>query len=138
MSGSSQIVATTPSGMSGAVTVEVTQVGGLAASLPAAFTATGSAPTPPPVAPPVSGGSGTFAAAPIFSTNGQALVIFSGGSVDQLEASATSSSAKGVWVQDSTGAYQLLVVGGPAFLKDQFKAKFATGWSTNTPMTLTR
>lgn len=140
--GSSQIVATTPSGMSGAVTVEVTQIGGLAAALPAGFTATGSAPTPPPVAPPVtppvSGGSGTFATAPIFSTNGQALVIFSGGSVDQLEAFATSSSAKGVWVQDSTGAYQLLVVGGPAFLKDQFKAKFATGWSTNTPMTLTR
>ena len=65
-------------------------------------------------------------------------MIFGGGSVDQLEAAGSAAKATGVWVQDASGAYQLLVVSGPAFLKDQFKAKFPNALSANTVATLTR
>ena len=141
--GSTQIVATTPAGLSGSVSVEVTQVGGPTGSKPNGFTFTGTSTTPPPTTtPPITtppvGGTGSFAAAPIFSTSGQALVIFTGGTVDQLEGAAVNAKATGVWMQDSTGAYQLLVIGGPAFLKDQFKAKFPSGFAGNTPATVTR
>ncbi|MEI7925338.1 MAG: hypothetical protein WCI61_03975, partial [Chloroflexota bacterium] len=66
------------------------------------------------------------------------LVIFSGGTADQLEAAASGAKATGAWVQDSSGAYRLLVVGGPSFLKDQFKAQFPAGLGVNTAATLTR
>lgn len=139
--GSTQIVAISPPGLSGAVTVAVTQIGGVSASVPAAFTFTGVSPvtpvTPPPP-PPVAGGAGVgaFIAAPIFSASGQALVVFGGGTVDQLESASSAAKATGAWMQDATGGYQLLVVGGPAFLKSQFQAKFPGGISGNTVATL--
>ena len=140
--GTDQIVATTPAGLSGTATVAVTQLGGFTARLTGAFTATGgsvSPPvTPPVITPPVSGGAGAFVAAPVFSASGQALVIFGGGTVDQLEGASSSAKATGAWVQDVSGTYRLLVVGGPTFLKDQFKASFAAGLNANTVATLTR
>ena len=142
--GTTQIVATTPPGLTGAVTVAVTQIGGVSATAPVALTIAG-ATAPPPVVvppvtspPPVAGGSGAFLVTPIFSTSGQALVIFGGGSTDQLEAAAGAAQATGAWVQDATGAYQLLVVGGPSFLKEAFQARFAAGIAVNTPAALTR
>lgn len=92
------------------------------------------------VTPPAPGaveGSAAFATPPTFSPTGQALAIFSGGSVDQLEAAAAATRATGVWAQDGSGAYHLLVVGGPAFLKDEFKKHFA-GLRPSTVVTLTR
>ena len=83
-------------------------------------------------------GAGGFAAPPVFSASGQALVIFAGGSIDQLEAAASAARATGAWVQDAGGAYRLLVVGGPAFLKEQFTASFSGGLSANTAATLVR
>lgn len=147
--GSAQIVAATPPGLSGPVAVEVTQIGGRSAKLTTQFTFTGSGTTAPPAATPTpvatptpaappSSGAGGFVAPPRFSASGQALVIFAGGSADQLESAASGSGATGVWVQDAGGAYQLLVVGGPAFLKDQFRAAFPGGIPTNTPAALTR
>lgn len=139
---STSMVATAPPGLVGAVTVAVTQIGGLTARLADGYTFTAASTTPlpaaPPVTPPPSGGGGGFLATPIFSAGGQALVIFGGGSVDQLEAAGSAAKATGVWVQDASGAYQLLVVSGPAFLKDQFKAKFPNALSANTVATLTR
>ncbi|MDA0301551.1 MAG: IPT/TIG domain-containing protein [Chloroflexi bacterium] len=141
--GSSQVIATVPTGLSGAVTVAVTQVGGLSTSLPGAFTVTGGTSTPAPTTPPVTpppapGGTGAFVGTPTFSASGQALVIFGGGTVDQLEAAAQGAKATGAWVQDGAGAYRLLVVGGPAFLKDRFKAQFPSGLGVNMAATLTR
>lgn len=82
--------------------------------------------------------SGTFAATPAFSANGQAAVVFLGGSVDQLEVAARTSTASGVWAQDGGGAFRLLVVGGPAFIRSEFTAKFPNGFSGATAVTLTR
>ena len=150
--GSTQIVGTVPAGLSGKVSVAVAQVGAPTSASKGSFTVTGTSTppvttppvttppvtTPPVVAPPATGGAGTFVAAPTFSASGQALVIFSGGTADQLEAAASGAKATGAWVQDSGGAYRLLVVGGPSFLKDQFKAQFPTGLGVNTAATLTR
>ena len=82
--------------------------------------------------------TGTFAAPPNFGTGTQAAAVFLGGSVDQLEAAARSSATSGVWVQDKSGAFQLLVVGGPAFLRDTFTSKFPGGFASATALTLTR
>ena len=65
-----------------------------------------------------------FAARPTFSASGLASVVFNGGTLDQLEAAAQSEGASGAWLQDSTGSYQLLVVGGPSFLKDALRQRF--------------
>ena len=80
--------------------------------------------------------AGTFASAPAYSTSGQAAVVFRGGTVDQLEAAARLTSAGGVWAQSPNGAFQLLVVDGPAFLRDAFKAQFPAGFSSSTAVTL--
>ena len=82
--------------------------------------------------------SGYFVGQLTFWENTQALAVFSGGSVAQLEASATVSIVNGVWVQDATGTFRLLVVGGPAFINDQFRASFPTGFAANTAVTLVR
>ena len=121
---------------------------------PAATPAAASAPTPAPAATPsvspsatlpavqdakpADAGAARFLAAPVFSSGGQALAIFSGGAVSDLEARAGSTGATGAWVQDQKGGYQLLVVGGPSFINAPFRASFATGIPTNTPVTLTR
>ena len=64
-----------------------------------------------------------FASRPTFNAAGLANVVFMGGTVDQLEMAAAIAGANGVWAQDSSGGFQVLVVRGPAFLKDAFKAK---------------
>lgn len=78
--------------------------------------------TPTPAAP-----SGRFAATPVFAPSGQALAVFGGGTVAQLEGAALAAQASGVWVQDALGAYQLLIVGGAAFIRDAFAARFPAG-----------
>lgn len=79
-----------------------------------------------------------FATPPNFGAGGQAAVVFLGGSVDDLEAAARASGANGAWAQDAEGRFQLLVVGGPAFLRDDFAARFPAGFATATALTLTR
>jgi hypothetical protein len=82
--------------------------------------------------------SGAFAAPPNFGTGTQAAAVFLGGSVDQLETAARGAGANGVWAQDSGGRFQLLVVGGPSFLRDAFAAPFPGGFAASTAVTLTR
>ena len=82
--------------------------------------------------------SGTFGSAVIFSPSGQSLTVFAGGSADQLEAAAKAVGATGVWVQDATGQFRLMVVSGPAFLRDQFRAAFAASLPANLGVTLVR
>lgn len=81
---------------------------------------------------------GGFAAPPVFGASGQAAVVFLGGSVDQLDATAASAGATGVWVQDSGGTFQLLVVGGPSFLRDGFTARFPGDFPNATAAILIR
>ncbi len=81
---------------------------------------------------------GTFARTPAFSGAGQAAAVFLPGSVEDLERAAKVAGATGAWVQDGTGAFHLMLVGGPAFLKEGFSARFAGGFTTATPVTLTR
>ena len=83
-------------------------------------------------------GSGAFVAPPVFSTGGLALAVYGGGTVDQLEAAVRSAGGSGVWIQDGSGAYQLLVVGGPAFINAPVRTAFANGFTTPTAVTLTR
>jgi len=79
--------------------------------------ATGSATaTPAPTATPA--GSTGFVRPVLFSASGQSLAVFPGGTFDDLEAAARGVGATGVWVQDAGGAFRLLVVSGPAFLRD--------------------
>lgn len=67
-----------------------------------------------------------FVTAAVFSPEGLAVVVFPGGSLEDLEASARSVGATGVWVQDGGGRFQLLVVDGPAFLKDRLRGALTT------------
>ncbi|MFA7249097.1 MAG: SH3 domain-containing protein [Dehalococcoidia bacterium] len=86
------------------------------------------------VAAPVRAG---FATPPVFNaTNGQAAAVFLGGTVDELIAAAADAKATGVWVQDSGGAFQLVIVGAPAFMLDAFRAKFASPFSVPVAVTL--
>lgn len=77
-------------------------------------------------------------AAPTFGSLGLALAVFHGGSVDALETAARNAGASGIWVQDASGAYRLLVVGGPTFLRVDFEAGFPAGIGSAVAVTLTR
>ena len=66
-----------------------------------------------------------FSSVPTYGSLGLALVVFTGGTVDQLATAAAGAGASGVWVQDSTGRYQLLPVGAPAFITSSFAGAFA-------------
>ena len=88
--------------------------------------------------PAASVGAGSFSARPIFSASGQAFVVYAGGSSAQLEAVAAEAGATGVWVQNTAGKFFLLVVKGPAFLRQEFDAAFPTGFAGTTAMTLVR
>ena len=102
------------------------------------------APTPTPIATPlptptpVPTPSGTFAAPPRFGAAGQSLVVFVGGTVDQLEAATSAAGASGAWIQESSGAYHLLIPGGPAFLKVPIVARFPSGFAAATAVMLTK
>lgn len=74
----------------------------------------------PPIDPP-----GEFTPVrPVFSNDGLALAVFSGGFVGDLEWNAWYAGASGVWVQDVTGRFQLLIARGPIFVNDQFAGAF--------------
>ena len=78
-----------------------------------------------------------FSNRPTFTADGLANVVFMGGTVDQLEAAALAAGSNGVWAQDGSGAFQVIVVGGPSFLKDGFRARFPSGLSVSA-VTVTR
>ena len=61
---------------------------------------------------------------PVYSSGGLALAVFSGGFVGDLEWNAFYAGASGVWVQDVTGRFQLLIARGPIFVNDQFAGAF--------------
>ena len=79
---------------------------------------------------------GTFAASPVFSESGLAAVVFNGGTPAQLESASLQVGATGAWVQDSSGTFRLLIVGGPAFLSTTFSGAFPNGLGI-TAVTLT-
>ena len=85
--------------------------------------------TPPVVTPPPTTPSGTFAGTPVFNASGVGSAVFAGGTTAQVEASAITAGARGVWVQDGSGVFHLLVVGGPAFLQAPFLGAFPGGLS---------
>ena len=87
------------------------------------------------VVPPTGGKS--FATTPNFGMGLAAQAVFSG-TVDELEAATMAAGGTGVWVQDSTGTFQLLLANGPMFLKDAFRAKFSVGFSSMIGVTLVR
>lgn len=93
-------------------------------------------PAPTPAATPAA--TGAFVTPVMFSSSGQALAVFSGGTFDQLEAAARAAGATGLWVQDGGGQFRLLVISGPAFLRDQFRAAFPLGLTSNLAMTVVR
>ena len=94
-------------------------------------------PTPPATGLPAIGTPGNFAAPVIYAPSGQAFVVFRGGTVAQLEVAARAANATGVWAQDASGSYQLLIIGGAAFIRDAFIAKVPT-FSSDTAVTLVR
>jgi len=90
--------------------------GGVGAAEP---TPTATSPILPP--PP----TGTFTPSPpAWSAGGLGLAVYSGGTVNDLEAAAMYAGASGVWVQDAAGTFRLLVARGPVFLNDQFAGAF--------------
>jgi hypothetical protein len=95
-------------------------------------------PTATPTVTPTPGTPGTFSRPVLFSPSGQSLAVFEGGTFDQLEQAARTAGASGVWVQDVGGTFRLLVIGGPAFLRDQFRAAFPSGFPPNIAVTLVR
>lgn len=56
---------------------------------------------------------------PVFSSDGLALVVFPGGSFDDLEAATRAAGAAGAWVQDPKGNFQVMPVGAPAFYRQR-------------------
>lgn len=96
-------------------------------------------PTAVPVVIPGATKPGALVSMPNFNAmSGQASAVFTGGSVDDLMKVAIGVQATGVWAQDANGNFQLLVLGGPAFLTDQFRAKFGSGFSGLISVTLTK
>ena len=89
------------------------------------------------LAPPT-GGKGTFVTTPNFGAGASALVIFNGGTAAELEAAVLAASGSGVWVQDASGAFQLLIGNGPMFLRDAFAAKFPGGFTGLLSVTVTK
>ena len=93
--------------------------GANAASLPSAAGSDAIAQTAP--VPP----QGTFSPSPpTYGSLGLALAVYSGGTINDLQNAAAAAGASGVWVQDRTGVFQLLVVEGPAFVTGGFAAAF--------------
>ena len=97
--------------------------------------------TPTPTPTPAAAGAATgigFATAVRFAPTGQALAVYLGGPIENLDATARAAGATGVWVQDRDGRFRLLVVSGPGFLRDEFRAAFPQGLPTNIAVTLVR
>lgn len=101
---------------------------GLKLTVASAGPAGSTGPTAPALPPAASAtAKGVLASNPAFDSTGRALAVFNGGTIPQLEGEAKRVEASGVWVQDADGNYRLLIVGGPAFLNDEFKGKFPNG-----------
>lgn len=79
-----------------------------------------------------------FASAPRYSAGGLGGVVFMGGSLAELEAAAAAAGASGIWAQDAGGRFVLLVVGGPTFVNEGFRAAFGSGFSAPAALTLIR
>ncbi len=98
----------------------------------------------PPVAAPtfaVRPAASTYSSltdTPAFSPDGFALVVFAGGSVEELELSARAGNATGVWIQDAQGQFRALVVNGPAFVNQDFRNAFPRGLGVATSIILSR
>ncbi|MFA7249594.1 MAG: hypothetical protein WC273_08175 [Dehalococcoidia bacterium] len=107
-------------------------------ALPPGLTLTTATPAPTPAATPAPTERGRITGTPIFDSTGRALAVFTGGTVDQLATAASASRATGVWVQDRDGIFQLYIVGGPAFVADQFRARFPDGFPGVTSVMLVR
>ena len=108
---------------------------------PPTFSAVTASPTPtrtPVLSAATPTGSLGFAGPVVFSAVGQSLTVFPSGTFDDLEAAARGAAASGVWVQDARGTFRLFVVGGPVFLRDQFRAAFPNGLPAHTAVTLVR
>jgi len=66
----------------------------------------------------------SFSPKPVYSASGLALVVFPGGTLDQLEAAQREVGAIGAWVQDARGDFQVLPVGAPAFYRRRLAELF--------------
>ncbi len=78
-----------------------------------------------------------FAASPRWGVaTGQASAVFMGGSVDDLFAAAGAAQATGAWVQAAGGEFTLLIVGGPDFMLDAFRARFPGAFGGPVAVTL--
>ncbi len=111
---------------------------GVSTNLPPANTNLVALPAPAAVAPAPAPAPlrGVFAAKPVFGAEGgQSASVFLGGSLDELLTAATDAKATGVWAQDAKGDFQLLIVGGPTFIVDQFRSRLS-GFSGPTAVTL--
>jgi len=100
----------------------LTAAGGIRA-VNAAATATPGVPAPVAQVAPMPPPPG-FTSTPTYGNLGLALVVFTGGTVEELGAAAGAVGASGAWVQDSTGRYQLLPVGAPPFVESSFAGAF--------------
>lgn len=128
-SGGTAVPTTTPTATATATPVPTATATPVATATP---TATATA-TPAPTAV-----KAQFLGTPVFGSAGQALAVFSGGTVADLEAAAKTAGATGIWAQDSSGSFKLLVIGGPGFINDAFRSAFPTGFAAAAPLTLTR
>lgn len=61
---------------------------------------------------------------PVFSAGGLALVVFEGGTLDDLEAATKAAGATGAWLQDREGNFQVLPVGAPPFYRARLNELF--------------
>jgi hypothetical protein len=110
---------------------------GTAQSITVAATSSGAAPaatgtfavTTSVVTPPTGEGSftGTIAA------SGVSLVIFDGGTVEDLAAAATEAGLVSVSLTVD-GSFVVYIPGAPAFVNAAFNAAFADGIAANTPV----
>ncbi len=93
------------------------------------WSATERAPAPAPAPPDDRAGPGEFAAPPSFGGGGVGSAVFLGGSVAQLEAAVRATGGAGAWVQDPSGRFFRLLLGGPAFTNQPFVDAFPGGFA---------
>jgi inhibitor of cysteine peptidase len=124
------------------MTVKWIPVRGLAALLFGALLALGGGgalaqtATPAPTVPP----AGPFVSPPVFSSGDPALafVVFTGGSVAQLEGALRSVGATGAWAQSASGAFVLYIVSGPEFVNAPAVAAVPGNFERMTALTLVK
>ncbi|MDA1004529.1 MAG: protease inhibitor I42 family protein [Chloroflexi bacterium] len=92
--------------------------------------------TPAPTVPP----AGAFVSPPVFSSGEPsfAFVVFTGGTVAQLEGALRSVGATGAWAQSASGAFVLYIVSGPAFVNAPAVAAVPGNFERMTALTLVK